>query len=90
MLNVWPKWKPAKNVILFIGDGMGISTTTATRFFIAQQHGQRVEDVHLSWDTFPAAGLIKVGWMYSWLLGIYELLENSQEATEVALCGIQR
>ncbi len=25
-LSSWPKWKPAKNLILFIGDGMMVGT----------------------------------------------------------------
>ncbi len=61
-LNNWPKWKPAKNIILFIGDGLGISTLTAARFFQAQhtESEGREEDAQLSWDSFPATGLIKV------------------------------
>ncbi len=61
-LNRWPKWKSAKNVILFIGDGMGIPTLTAARFFQAQYTDQRgrVEDAKLSWEDFPFTGLIKV------------------------------
>ena len=30
----------AKNVILFIGDGMGISTVTAARIYAGQKQGQ--------------------------------------------------
>ncbi len=61
-LNNWPKWKPAKNLILFIGDGLGISTLTAARFFQAQhtESEGREEDAQLSWDSFPATGLVKV------------------------------
>jgi alkaline phosphatase len=34
-----PNVKRAKNVILFVGDGMGISTITAARIFEGQQKG---------------------------------------------------
>lgn len=44
----------AKNVILFVGDGMGISTTTAARIYKYGEGGQ------LSWETFPHLGLLKV------------------------------
>ena len=32
-----PNHRPAKNIILFIGDGMGISTMTASRILEGQQ-----------------------------------------------------
>lgn len=59
-LKVWPKWTSAKNVILFIGDGMGVSTLTAGRFFRAQKVTMdREENAALSWEDFPYSGLIK-------------------------------
>jgi alkaline phosphatase len=50
---------PAKNVILFIGDGMGISTVTAARIFEGQQLGMSGEEHQLSWETFPHTALSK-------------------------------
>ena len=61
----------AKNVILFVGDGMGPSTVTAARIFDGEQKGMMWEDGvsrnfagpesnNLSFDRFPYAGLIKV------------------------------
>lgn len=44
----------AKNVILFVGDGMGISTVTATRIYKYGEEGA------LSWESFPHVGLLKV------------------------------
>lgn len=44
----------AKNVILFMGDGMGVSTVTAARIY---KYG---EDGQLSWESFPHTGLLKV------------------------------
>ena len=36
-LQMKPNMNRAKNVILFVGDGMGISTVTAARIFDGQQ-----------------------------------------------------
>jgi alkaline phosphatase len=50
---------PAKNVILFIGDGMGISTLTAARIFEGQQRGESGEENRLSFEEFPFSALSK-------------------------------
>ncbi|KAF4529203.1 hypothetical protein B566_EDAN011449 [Ephemera danica] len=49
----------ARNVILFVGDGMGISTVTAARIFREQRLGHLGEEGFLSWETFPDVGLVK-------------------------------
>ncbi|EKE77588.1 alkaline phosphatase [Gallaecimonas xiamenensis] len=49
----------AKNVILFVGDGMGVSTLTAARIFEGQQQGKSGEENRLSFETFPYSGLVK-------------------------------
>lgn len=49
----------AKNVILFLGDGMGISTVTAARIFAGQAAGESGEDYNLAFDKFPNVALIK-------------------------------
>jgi alkaline phosphatase len=48
---------PAKNVILFVGDGMGISTITAARIYAGQTLGIDGESYQLAMDTLPWAGL---------------------------------
>ena len=48
-----------KNIIVFIGDGMGISTITAGRIFVGQEMGQRGEEHELSFDKFPQLALVK-------------------------------
>lgn len=53
----------AKNVILFIGDGMGISTVTAARILEGQRRGDPGEENRLSFETFPHVALSKT---YSW------------------------
>lgn len=50
----------AKNVILFVGDGMGISTLTAARIFEAQQDGAvNGEEHELFFENFPFTALVK-------------------------------
>ncbi len=50
----------ARNVILFVGDGMGISTVTAARILAGQQLGESGETHRLSFDNFPATALVRV------------------------------
>ena len=49
----------AKNIILFIGDGMGISTVTASRIYAGQLRGESGEENFLSFGKFPVVGLSK-------------------------------
>jgi alkaline phosphatase len=49
----------AKNVILFVGDGMGISTITAARILEGQQRGQSGEENRLSFEEFPYSALVR-------------------------------
>ncbi len=51
--------RPAKNVILFVGDGMGMSTVTAARILEGQLKGMAGEENNLSFDLFPYTGLAK-------------------------------
>lgn len=50
----------AKNIIIFIGDGMGMASITAGRIFKGQQRGGRGEEENLEFDAFPHIGLAKV------------------------------
>lgn len=49
----------AKNVVLFVGDGMGIATVTATRILDGQRKGGTGEDNVLSYERFPFSALSK-------------------------------
>jgi alkaline phosphatase len=49
----------AKNVILFIGDGMGVSTLTASRILEGQLRGESGEENRLSFEQFPFSALSK-------------------------------
>ncbi|WP_296719413.1 alkaline phosphatase [Erythrobacter sp.] len=54
-----PAEPKAKNVILFIGDGMGISTITAARIYEAQKRGETGEENSLSFEKFDNVALVK-------------------------------
>jgi alkaline phosphatase len=49
----------AKNVILFVGDGMGISTVTAARIYQGQLRGETGEENRLAFEKFPHVALVK-------------------------------
>lgn len=51
--------KKAKNIILIIGDGMGIGTTTAARIYEGQSNGEEGEENFLSFEKFPDTGIVK-------------------------------
>ena len=50
---------PARNVILFVGDGMGVSTVTAARILEGQRRGENGEENMLSFERFPYVALSK-------------------------------
>jgi alkaline phosphatase len=57
----------AKNVIIFVGDGMSLPTVTAGRIYRAQQEARNAgkeevngEESFLTFEKFPHAGLSKV------------------------------
>lgn len=49
----------AKNVIVFLGDGMSIPTITAARILDGQRKGGSGEENRLSFENFPATALSK-------------------------------
>ncbi len=57
--NIIPNVSTAKNVILFIGDGMGVTTVTAARIFDGQSKGMLGEENVLPFESFPNVALIK-------------------------------
>jgi len=58
-LEIQPITGKAKNVILMVGDGMSIATTTAARILEGQQRGVDGESNSLTVDTFPYTALSK-------------------------------
>ena len=49
----------AKNVILFVGDGMGVTTLTASRILGGQLEGISGEQASLSFERFPYSAFVK-------------------------------
>lgn len=49
----------AKNVIVFLGDGMSLTTVAAARIFEGQRNGAPGEENLLSWERFPATAFSK-------------------------------
>ena len=49
----------ATGTILFIGDGMSLTTVTAGRIYAGQNQGLNGEEYQLSFETFPHVGLAK-------------------------------
>ena len=49
----------AKNVIVFLGDGMSLPTVAAARILEGQRKGGPGENNRLAWETFPATALSK-------------------------------
>lgn len=49
----------ARNVILFVGDGMSLTTVAAARILEGQRRGEAGEENSLSFETFPNTALIR-------------------------------
>nr|XP_046248779.1 alkaline phosphatase, intestinal, tandem duplicate 1 [Scatophagus argus] len=58
-LKLRPRNHQAKNIILFLGDGMGVSTVSAARILRGQMEGKSGEETMLAMDTFPYVALSK-------------------------------
>ena len=49
----------ARGVVLFVGDGMGVSTVTAARILDGQNRGEPGEENYLAFERFPHVALVK-------------------------------
>ncbi|XP_022525197.2 alkaline phosphatase, tissue-nonspecific isozyme [Astyanax mexicanus] len=72
----------AKNVMLFLGDGMGITTITAARILKGQLQNQLGEETVMTMDTFPHVGLVKVYTVD------FQIPDSAATATAY-LCGVK-
>ncbi|XP_054721014.1 alkaline phosphatase, tissue-nonspecific isozyme-like [Uloborus diversus] len=72
----------AKNVILFLGDGMGLSTVTATRYYKGQKKGGKGEDEVLTFENFPYVSLSKT-------YGLDRQTSDSANTATAYLCGVK-
>ncbi|WP_230346964.1 alkaline phosphatase [Methylobacillus methanolivorans] len=57
--KLYPNNRKAKNVILFVGDGMGVSTVTAARILEGQLKGRDGERNKLAFEKLPYLALSK-------------------------------
>ena len=57
--TLYPGFRRAKNVILFVGDGMGVSTVTAARILDGQMQGKDGEKNVLAIEKLPYLALSK-------------------------------
>jgi len=63
----------AKNIIMFLGDGMGVTTVTAGRIRKGQVNGELGEDFVTEMEQFPHLGLAKT---YVYYLNLMNLKNN--------------
>ncbi|CAH8596520.1 unnamed protein product [Dicrocoelium dendriticum] len=71
-----------QNVILFIGDGMGISTVTGARYLKANYHGKAAGEVGMEWDNWPFSALVQT---YS----ADRMTTDSAASATALLCGVK-
>jgi alkaline phosphatase len=69
-----------KNVILFVGDGMGMTTVTASRTY--KQQKTKNEEAKLAFDDFPATAFVKTDTANS------QISESAAAATAL-FCGVK-
>uniref|UniRef100_A0A3B5KWP2 alkaline phosphatase n=1 Tax=Xiphophorus couchianus TaxID=32473 RepID=A0A3B5KWP2_9TELE len=81
-LNVQPNAHQAKNLILFLGDGMGIPTVTAARILKGQLEGNSGEEGSLVMDTFPHLALSKT-------YNVDQQMPDSAGTATAYLCGVK-
>ncbi|KAH9496520.1 hypothetical protein Btru_043263 [Bulinus truncatus] len=72
----------AKNIILFIGDGMGPATVTAGRILAGQKLGKKGEEYSLTFDEFPYTGASKT-------YAVNDQVTDSAAAATAFLCGVK-
>ncbi|XP_071371433.1 intestinal-type alkaline phosphatase [Centroberyx affinis] len=81
-LSMKPNVHKAKNVILFLGDGMGVPTVTATRILKGQMAGKSGEETSLVMDTFPYLALSKT-------YNVDQQMPDSAGTATAYLCGVK-
>ncbi|CAH2248097.1 dual specificity testis-specific kinase 2 isoform X1 [Pelobates cultripes] len=81
-LKIKPIQNKAKNLILFLGDGMGIQTLTATRILSGQMKGKLGEENVLEMDTFPYVALSKT-------YNVDRQVPDSAGTATAYLCGVK-
>ncbi|XP_030044375.1 intestinal-type alkaline phosphatase-like [Microcaecilia unicolor] len=81
-LTLKPIHHQAKNLILFLGDGMGVPTVTATRILSGQLEGKSGEETQLTMDKFPYLALSKT-------YNVDRQVPDSAGTATAYLCGVK-
>uniref|UniRef100_A0A8C5F1V6 Alkaline phosphatase n=1 Tax=Gopherus evgoodei TaxID=1825980 RepID=A0A8C5F1V6_9SAUR len=81
-LKLQPMNYQAKNLILFLGDGMGVPTITATRILKGQLQGQLSPEMPLAMDAFPYVALSKT-------YNVDRQVPDSAGTATAYLCGVK-
>nr|XP_020669626.1 alkaline phosphatase-like isoform X1 [Pogona vitticeps] len=81
-LNLTPMNHRAKNVILFLGDGMGVPTITAARIYQGQLAGGSGEENVLAMEKFPYVALSKT-------YNVNRQVPDSAGTGTAYLCGVK-
>ncbi|NXQ67432.1 PPBI phosphatase, partial [Quiscalus mexicanus] len=81
-LNIQPRIHEAKNLIIFLGDGFGIPTITATRILKGQQQGKLGPETPLALDAFPYMALSKT-------YNVDRHVPDSAGTATAYLCGVK-
>ncbi|CAG2110721.1 unnamed protein product [Medioppia subpectinata] len=81
-LNQKPVVRQAKNVILFLGDGMGITTITPARILKGQLNNRSGEETKLAFEEFPYVSLIKT-------YNVNQQVTDSAASANAFLCGVK-
>ncbi|KAM4836174.1 intestinal-type alkaline phosphatase 1-like [Thomomys bottae] len=72
----------AKNLVLFLGDGMGVTTVTATRILKGQLGGHSGPETPLAMDRFPHVALAKT-------YNVDRQVPDSAGTATAFLCGVK-
>ncbi|NWR60529.1 PPBI phosphatase, partial [Bucorvus abyssinicus] len=80
--KIQPRMSQAKNLILFLGDGFGIPTITATRILKGQEQGKLGPETPLALDAFPYVALSKT-------YNVDRQVPDSAGTATAYLCGVK-
>ncbi|XP_032924937.1 intestinal-type alkaline phosphatase-like isoform X2 [Catharus ustulatus] len=80
--KIQPKIRQAKNLILFLGDGFGVPSITATRILKGQMKGKPGPETPLALDAFPYVALSKT-------YNVDRQVPDSAGTATAYLCGVK-
>ncbi|NWQ95721.1 PPBI phosphatase, partial [Burhinus bistriatus] len=80
--KIQPRISQAKNLILFLGDGFGMPTITATRILKGQEQGKLGPETPLALDAFPYVALSKT-------YNVDRQVPDSAGTATAYLCGVK-